>query len=55
MAQSMVLPAWRTFGTADGLPALPNFEIALHQATEKRPKAVKLLDDPLIERVSPTY
>ena len=55
MAQSMVPPEWRIFGTDDGLPTLPEFEIALHKATGKLPKAVKLLEDQLIESVSLKY
>ena len=46
---------WRTFGTDDGFPTLPEFEIALHKATGKLPKAVKLLEDQLIENVSLKY
>ena len=52
MAQSMVPAEWRTFGTEDGLPALPEFEIALHKAPGKLSRAVKLLEDQLIECVS---
>ena len=52
MAQSMVPPEWRTFGTEDGLPALPEYEIALHKAPGKLSRAVKLLEDQLIESVS---
>ncbi len=55
MAQSMVPPDWRTFGTDEGLPTLPEFEIALHKATGKLPKAVKLLEDQLIESVRSKY
>ena len=55
MAQSMVPPEWRTFGTDEGLPTLPEFEIALHKASGKLPKAVKLLEDQLIENVSFKY
>ncbi len=52
MAQSMVPPDWRTFGKQDGLPQLPEFEIALHKASGKLPKAAKLLESQLIECVS---
>jgi DNA-binding transcriptional LysR family regulator len=55
MAQSMVPSEWRTFGKEDNLPPLPEFEIALHRASGKLPRAVKLLEDQLTECVSSKY
>lgn len=55
MAQSMVPSDWRTFGKEDNLPPLPEFEIALHRASGKLPRAVKLLEDQLTECVSSKY
>lgn len=52
MAQSMVPQDWRTFDKSDGLPALPEFEVALHKASGKLPKAAMLLESQLIECVS---
>jgi len=54
MAQSLVPLDWRIFGKEDGLPPLPEFEIALHRAAGTLPKAVKLLEEKLIECVSLT-
>lgn len=55
MAQSMVPSDWRTFDKEDNLPPLPEFEIALHRASGKLPRAVKLLEDQLTECVSSKY
>jgi DNA-binding transcriptional LysR family regulator len=55
MAQSMVPAEWRTFGKEEKLPQLPEFEIALHRASGKLPRAVKLLEDQLIESVSSKF
>lgn len=55
MAQSMVPSEWRTFGKEENLPPLPEFEIALHRASGKLPRAVKLLEDQLTECVSSKY
>lgn len=52
MARSMVPQDWRTFGRDEGLPGLPEFEIAIHRANGKLPKAVKLLESQLVECVS---
>lgn len=51
MAQSMVPQDWRTFDKSDGLPPLPEFELALHKASGKLPKAAMLLESQLIESV----
>jgi DNA-binding transcriptional LysR family regulator len=55
MAQSMVPSEWRTFGKEENLPALPEFEIALHRAAGTLPRAVKLLEEQLTECVSSKY
>lgn len=52
MAQSMVPVDWQVFGKEDGLPALPEFEIALHKASGKLSRAAKLLESQLIDCVS---
>jgi len=51
MAQGMVPPEWRTFGPDENLPELPEVEIALHRASGQLPRAVKLLEEHLIESV----
>ena len=51
MARSMVPQDWRIFDRQDGLPDLPEFEIVLQKASAKVPKAVKLLEQQLIECV----
>lgn len=55
MAQSMVPNEWRTFGVAEGLPPLPEFEICMHRAAGRLPKAVKLLEEQLAEVVQTKF
>lgn len=51
MARGMVPPEWRVLGVEEGLPRLPEFEICMHTAAGRLPRAVKLLEDQLTEVV----
>jgi hypothetical protein len=54
-AQSMVPGDWRTFGSEEDFPPLPEFEIALHRTSGTLPTAAMLLEEQLIESVQTDF